>query len=48
MDKAEHASVQKEKKKCEKNNAKIWGSRKKSKRSEKFVTFCIYVSIKET
>lgn len=29
MDKAEHASVQKEKKKCEKNNyAKIWGGKK--------------------
>lgn len=27
MDKAEHASVQKEKKKCEKNNAKIWGGK---------------------
>lgn len=28
MDKAEHASVQKEKKKCKKNNAKIWGGKK--------------------
>ena len=28
MNKAEHASVQKEKKKCEKNNAKIWGGKK--------------------
>ena len=28
MDKADHASVQKEKKKCEKNNAKIRGGKK--------------------
>lgn len=28
MDKAEHASAEKEKKKCEKNNAKIRGGKK--------------------
>ena len=31
MDKAKHASVEKEKKNCEKNNAKIWGGKKQKK-----------------